>query len=168
MCCLEVPQTKRKSLGSCFFVLQVWPAVGACACPTCSLRKQRPFVHNSVCQRQRDDNKNKISAFEGGGPRGQRGKPPKNAVFRWKRHDNKILKVFFLLSRNFVVVAQAPSLFAIFGGSVRNFGGVFAILFEVLLIEIQEEIHHFAGWEGGGLIGAKIVNKNFVNKLGVS
>ena len=32
---------------------------------------------------------------------------------------------------------------------VRNFGGVFAILFEVLLIEIQEEIHHFAGWEGG-------------------
>ena len=41
-------------------------------------------------------------------------------------------------------------LFAIFGGFVRNFGGVFAILFEVLLIEIQEEIHHFAGWEGGG------------------
>ena len=27
---------------------------------------------------------------------------------------------------------------------------MFAILFEVLLIEIQEEIHHFAGWEGGG------------------
>ena len=25
---------------------------------------------------------------------------------------------------------------------------MFAILFEVLLIEIQEEIHHFAGWEG--------------------
>ena len=42
---------------------------------------------------------------------------------------------------------------------------MFAILFEVLLIEIQEDIHHFAGWEGGGLIGAKIVNKHFVNKL---
>ena len=42
---------------------------------------------------------------------------------------------------------------------------MFAILFEVLLIEIQEEIHHFAGWEGGGLRGAKIVHKNFVNKL---
>ena len=42
---------------------------------------------------------------------------------------------------------------------------MFAILFEVLLLEIQEEIHHFAGWEGGGLLrGAKIVNKNFVNK----
>ena len=27
---------------------------------------------------------------------------------------------------------------------------MFAILFEVLLIEIPEEIHHFAGWEGGG------------------
>ena len=43
---------------------------------------------------------------------------------------------------------------------------MFAILFEVLLIEIREEIHQFAGWEGrGGLRGAKIVNKNFVNKL---
>ena len=42
---------------------------------------------------------------------------------------------------------------------------MFAILFEVLLIEIQEEIHHFAEWEGGGLMGAKIVNKNIVNKL---
>ena len=36
--------------------------------------------------------------------------------------------------------------------------GLFAILFEVLLIEIQEEIHHFAGWEGGGLSGANFVN----------
>ena len=33
-------------------------------------------------------------------------------------------------------------------GFVRNFGGVFAILFEVLPVEIQEEIHRFAGWEG--------------------
>ena len=42
---------------------------------------------------------------------------------------------------------------------------MFAILFEVLLIEIQEEIHLFAGWEGGGSMGTKIVNKIFVNKL---
>ena len=42
---------------------------------------------------------------------------------------------------------------------------MFAILFEALLIEIQEEIHHFAGWEGGGLRGTKIMNKNYVNKL---
>ena len=33
---------------------------------------------------------------------------PKNAVFLGKRHDNKILKVQILLSRNFVVMAQAP------------------------------------------------------------
>ena len=41
---------------------------------------------------------------------------------------------------------------------------MFAILFEALLIEIHDEIPHFAGWEGG-LMSAKIVNKNFVNKL---
>ena len=37
---------------------------------------------------------------------------------------------------------------------------MFAILFEALLIEIQEEIP-----QGGGVMSAKIVNKNFVNKL---
>ena len=43
---------------------------------------------------------------------------------------------------------------------------MFAILFfEVLLLEIQEEIHHFADWEGGGSRGTKIVNKMFVKKL---
>ena len=38
---------------------------------------------------------------------------------------------------------------------------MFRILFEVLLIEIQEEIHHFAGW--GGLRGTKIVNRHLVS-----
>ena len=42
---------------------------------------------------------------------------------------------------------------------------MFAILFEALLIEIQEEIHHFAVLGGGGPRGTEIVNKNFVNKL---
>ena len=32
----------------------------------------------------------------------------RNAIFRGKRHDSKILKVKSLLSRNFVVMAQAP------------------------------------------------------------
>ena len=41
---------------------------------------------------------------------------------------------------------------------------MFASLFEVLSIGIQEEIHHFAGWEGG-LTGTKILNKHFVKKL---
>ena len=45
--------------------------------------------------------------FEGRG-RGQRGKLFKNAVFLGKRSDNKILKVRKGLSRNFVVIAQAP------------------------------------------------------------
>ena len=59
-------------------------------------------------QRQRDDNKNKIFDFWGGEPWGQRGKSSQNAVFRGKRHDNKILKVQILLSKNVVVIAQAP------------------------------------------------------------
>ena len=44
---------------------------------------------------------------------------------------------------------------------------MFAILFEALLIEIQEEIPHFAGWEGG-LRGIKDVNKTFCEQTGVS
>ena len=59
-------------------------------------------------QRKRDDNKNKICAFQGGVGRGAGRKIVQNAIFRGKRHDNKILKVKMLLSRNFVVMAQAP------------------------------------------------------------
>ena len=62
-----------------------------------------------VGQRKRDDNKNKICVFQGGGQGGEEGKIVQNAVFRGKRHDNKILKVNILLSRNFVFMAQAPS-----------------------------------------------------------
>ena len=39
-------------------------------------------------------------------------------------------------------------LFAIFGEFVSNFGSVFAILFEVLLMESQEEIHQFRALGG--------------------
>ena len=60
-------------------------------------------------QRKRDDNKNKIWRFSGGGVgRGAERKIVQNAIFHGKRHDNKILKVKILLSRNFVVMAQAP------------------------------------------------------------
>ena len=49
-------------------------------------------------QRRREDNKNKMFAFEGGGSWLQRGKSSKNAFFFCgKRHDNKILKVQILL-----------------------------------------------------------------------
>ena len=45
---------------------------------------------------------------------------------------------------------------------------MFAILFGVLLIEIQEEIHHFAGWEGGGVKGDKNCEQEFCEQTGVS
>ena len=52
----------------------------------------------------------KFALFRGGGwAGGQGGKLSKMLFFRGKRHDNKILKVKILLSRNFVVMAQAPS-----------------------------------------------------------
>ena len=51
-------------------------------------------------------------------------------------------------------MANFPRLFIILCVPLRTVCRVcsqkFAILFEALLIEIQEEIHHFAGWEGGG------------------
>ena len=46
---------------------------------------------------------------------------------------------------------------------------MFEILFEPLLIEIQEEISHFAGWEGGGGVnGQKTCEQNFCEQTGVS
>ena len=45
---------------------------------------------------------------------------------------------------------------------------MFAILFEALLIEIQEEIHHFAGWEGGGVKGRKNCEQKFCEQTDVS
>ena len=51
-----------------------------------------------------------------------------------------------------------------FGGFVHNFGRVFAILFEVLLIEIQKKsVTLLVG--RGGVRSSKAVNKYFVNKL---
>ena len=59
--------------------------------------------------RRRDDNKNIFLLLRGGGSWEQRGKSSQNAVFRGKCHDNKILKVQIVSSRNFVVIAQASS-----------------------------------------------------------
>ena len=55
---------------------------------------------SSISQRRRDDNKNTIFAWGGGGLGAER-KIVQNAVFRGKRHDNKILKVQILLSSKF-------------------------------------------------------------------
>ena len=59
-------------------------------------------------QRKRDDNKNNICAFQGGVGSGAGRKIVQNVFFHGKRHDNEILKVQILLSRNYVVMAQAP------------------------------------------------------------
>ena len=62
-------------------------------------------------QRRRDDNKNESFRFlRGGGLGGREENRPKRCFFcfRGKRHDNKILEVQILLSRNLVVIAQAP------------------------------------------------------------
>ena len=45
---------------------------------------------------------------------------------------------------------------------------MFAILFEALLIEIQEEIPHFPGWEGGGVNEHKNCEQKFCEQTGVS
>ena len=44
---------------------------------------------------------------------------------------------------------------------------MFAIQFEVLLIEIQEEVLHFAGWEGGAK-GHKNSEQIFCEQTGAS
>ena len=86
----------------------------------------KPGENLRQTRRRRDDNKNKIFAFEGGGGWGQRGKSSKNARFRGKRHDNRILKVQISLSRNFVVIAQAATntgfLLILHSGSPANLG----------------------------------------------
>ena len=45
---------------------------------------------------------------------------------------------------------------------------MFAILFEALFFENQEEIHQFAGWEGGGFKGHKNCEQKFCEQAGVS
>ena len=70
---------------------------------------------------KRDDNKNKICAFQGGMGKGAGKKIVQNAIFHGKRHDNKILKLQILLSRNFVVIAQAPFWFPEKGSDSSGF-----------------------------------------------
>ena len=54
-----------------------------------------------------------------------------NALFHGKRDDNKILKVKFLLSRNFVVMAQAPKVFSTIFGRHQFSGPFWGALIEV-------------------------------------
>ena len=70
----------------------------------------------------------KFALFRGGLGRGAGRKIVQNAIFHGKRHDNKILKVKILLSRNFVVMAQAP----------RNASGAKQTYFRIIYLQNLE------------------------------
>ena len=88
-----------------------------------------------------------------------------------------IFKIFLQLQLHDLIIYQTKfqirpfvhnfACLQILEGLFRNFRRVFAILFEVLLIEIQEEIHHFAGWEGG-VKGHKKCEQTSCEQTGVS
>ena len=71
--------------------------------PKFTLQKFTSQNSPSKIQRRRDDNKNKISVFEGGALGAER-KIVQNAVFREKRHDKHFLKSQILSSKNVVVI----------------------------------------------------------------
>ena len=75
-------------------------------------RSSGPLMRPSVALIRESETtiKIKFALFRVGVGRGAGRKIVQNAIFHGKRHDNKILKVKILLSRNFVVMAQAPSL----------------------------------------------------------
>ena len=78
----------------------------------------------------------KFARFRGGLGRGAGRKIVQNAIFHGKRHDNKILKVKILLSRNFVVMAQAPMcLLALISEDVK--------LFRIFPIDRSVFLQHF-------------------------
>ena len=73
----------------------------------------------------------KFALFRPGLGRGAGRKIVQNAIFHGKRHDNKILKVKILLSRNFVVMAQAPNgVLCISSSCVRDAEMTIKIIFE--------------------------------------
>ena len=86
-----------------------WATKPACFRMMCSGGGQDSLWQKACLRDDETTIKIKFALLRGGGPWGQRGISSKNAVFRRKRHDNKILKVQILLSRNFVVIAQAPN-----------------------------------------------------------
>ena len=65
-------------------------------------------LESAIRFRRRDDNKNTICVFEGGGLGVREENRPKTWFFVGSATTIKILKVQILLSRNFVVIAQAP------------------------------------------------------------
>ena len=74
-----------------------------------SVVQRRGFRGSSKFRESETTVKIKFALFRGGVGRGAGWKIVQNAIFHGKRHDNKILKAKILLSRNFVVMALAPT-----------------------------------------------------------
>ena len=87
-----------------------------------------------------------------------------NAIFRGKRHDNKILKVKILLSRNFVVMAQAPRFAQVskkicLGGVRQKNGQVTQVSGTVCLEKVAEGLL-------GSLVGSTLTTHISLNNGG--
>ena len=74
----------------------------------------------------------------------------------WKKARPKLVLLFVRNAHLFIILFVRN-----FWRLCSQFLVVFAILFEVLLIEIEEEIHHFAGLGGGGVKGCKNCEQTF-------
>ena len=103
-----LPRGGREGEWTGGYVTFVWRERACSRSRSVAWRNHSANARMNNIQRKRDDNKNKICTFEGGLGRGAGRKIVQNAIFHGKRHDNKILKLKILLSRNFVVMAQAP------------------------------------------------------------
>ena len=83
-----------------------WIANRIALLASCSIRANNPWILKIVRDGERTI---KICVFFDGGEHGGREENrPQNAVFLGERQDTKILKLQILLSRTFVVIAQAP------------------------------------------------------------
>ena len=99
-----------------------------------------------VSQRRQDDNKNKHLAILRGGGIGAERKIAQNAVILGKRHANEIMKVQVLLSRNLVVMTQAPTFIGLETEGLFGLPGegriTSTVLWNLRLVISAGRIHH--------------------------
>ena len=83
-----------------------------------------------------------------------------NAIFHGKRHDNKILEVNILLSRIFVVMAQAPNFTGRLKGGFRRYSRVVLANVPSFLFFVPREhanVPSFSGFRSGGTCECTLV-----------
>ena len=90
------------------------PSISACGTQRATAKRhnftsKRPFTMPPFLRESETTIKINLRFSGGGGGQGGREENCPKRFFHGKRHDNKISKVKFLLSRNFVVMAQAPT-----------------------------------------------------------